>query len=111
LAEAERIVKLTALERKWLTSAENPIVVVPRGTESPLAEDELLLGCGGIGLFLPTSALHDLLLERIGRPIVCTSGNVEGEPIAFDEKEAEARLRGVADVWLHHDRRIVRPID
>lgn len=108
--EAERMARLSRLELDWLASAENPIVIVRRGAVCPLA-DEVALNCGTIGLFLPSSALHALLLQRIGRPVVCTSGNLEGDPLAYCEQDAEQRLREVADIWLHHDRRIVRPID
>ena len=109
-AEAEGVASLSDTERYWLSTAENPIVVARRSGRCALA-NEVALDCGDIGLLLPSSALHALLLERIGRPVVCTSGNVEGEPLAYTELAAEQRLRGIADIWLHHDRRIVRPID
>jgi hydrogenase maturation protein HypF len=60
---------------------------------------------------LPTTPLHWLLLRKCRRPLVVTSGNLEGEPLVFRHDEAVCRLRDVADLWLEHDRPILRPID
>jgi hydrogenase maturation protein HypF len=60
---------------------------------------------------LPTTPLHWLLATTATRPLVATSGNVEGDPLAIDPAQAERELSGVADVWLHHDRPICRAID
>ena len=68
-------------------------------------------GLGRLGLMLPSTPLHDLLARAAGRPLVCTSGNRAEEPLCVDEAEALARLAGIADLWLAHDRAIVRPID
>lgn len=64
-------------------------------------------GTHRIGLFLPTSGLHHLLLHDLARPLVVTSGNLAGEPIATDDAEAAVRLlSSVADGFLFHDRPI-----
>ncbi len=55
---------------------------------------------------LPYTPLHHLLLRELGRPIVLTSGNISDEPIAYDDKDALARLAGIADGFLAHDRPI-----
>jgi hydrogenase maturation protein HypF len=60
---------------------------------------------------LPYAPLHHLLLRELGFPIVATSGNLSDEPIATDETEALIRLKGIADLFLVHNRPIVRPID
>jgi hydrogenase maturation protein HypF len=60
---------------------------------------------------LPYTPLHHLLMHSLGRPIVATSGNVSDEPICIDERDALERLRGLADVFLVHDRPIVRHMD
>ena len=59
-----------------------------------------------VGLFLPYTPLHHLLLEGLGRPIVLTSGNLSDEPLATDDGEALERLAGIADSFLAHDREI-----
>ena len=59
-----------------------------------------------VGLFLPYTPLHHLLLEGLGRPIVLTSGNLADEPLATDDAEAVDRLAGIADAFLMHDREI-----
>lgn len=60
---------------------------------------------------LPSSPLHHVLLDDFGGPLVATSGNRSGEPLVWDEADAEARLAGIADAFLHHDRPILRPVD
>ena len=60
---------------------------------------------------LPCTPLHHLLLAEIGRPIVCTSGNLSEEPMAISTAEARRRLGGIADVMLTHDRPVIRPVD
>ncbi len=64
-----------------------------------------------LGLMLPSTPLHAMLCEEMGKPIVCTSANREGEPLEYDVRAAHANLTGIADLWLHHDRPIARPID
>ena len=64
-----------------------------------------------LGVMLPYSPLHHLLMKEIDFPIVATSGNLSDEPIAVDNDEARARLGGVADLFLMHDRPIARPCD
>jgi hydrogenase maturation protein HypF len=59
-----------------------------------------------LGVMLPYTPLHHLLLRDFGRPMVLTSGNVSDEPIAYRDEDALARLGGVADVFLTHDRPI-----
>ena len=58
------------------------------------------------GSCFPTRPLHHLLLRELGRPIVLTSGNVSDEPIAYTDEDALARLAGIADAFLTHDRAI-----
>lgn len=60
---------------------------------------------------LPYSPLHHLLMHLFGAPVVATSGNVSDEPICIDNAEALERLQGIADLFLLHDRPIVRPVD
>ncbi len=60
---------------------------------------------------LPYTPLHHLLMAAIGRPVVCTSGNLSEEPMAVETDEALSRLGQVADLFLVHDRPIVRAVD
>ena len=64
-----------------------------------------------MGMMLPYSPLHHLLMREAGIPLVATSGNRSDEPIATDNDEARSRLDGIADAFLMHDRPIARPCD
>ena len=64
-----------------------------------------------LGVMLPYTPLHHLLMRDIGRPVVATSGNLADEPMCIDEREAVDRLRGIADLFLVHNRPIVRHVD
>jgi hydrogenase maturation protein HypF len=87
-----------------------PIVLVPRAENSRLAAG-IAPGLAELGVFLPYSPLHHLLLQDFGGPVVATSGNLSGEPVLTQATEAEARLASIADIFIHHDRPIVRPAD
>jgi hydrogenase maturation protein HypF len=69
------------------------------------------MGLPTVGAFLPYTPLHRLLLSRVARPLVMTSGNVTDEPIAIGNDEALGRLRGIADLFLLHDREVVQRSD
>jgi hydrogenase maturation protein HypF len=60
---------------------------------------------------LPYTPLHHLLTDAVGRPLVCTSGNLSEEPMTITTEEAVERLGSIADVFLTHDRPIRRPVD
>lgn len=64
-----------------------------------------------LGVMLPANPLHHLLLTELDFPVIATSGNLSDEPICTDEFEALERLRGIADVYLVHNRPIVRHVD
>lgn len=93
-----------------ISSPARPIVLVPRHAESGLAQG-VAPGLAELGVFLPYSPLHHLLLAGFGGPLVATSGNLSGEPVLTSERAAQTRLSAVADLFLHHDRPIVRPAD
>ncbi len=110
LDEACTLADLSKIEERQLTASHNPIVLGRQRRGSSLAP-EVNPGLSDIGLLLPTTALHDRLAELTGRPLICTSGNKDGEPLASGVDEAQHRLREVADLFLHHDRDISQPID
>jgi hydrogenase maturation protein HypF len=87
-----------------------PIVLARQRQPFGLSQ-RLAPGLGELGVFLPYSPLHHRLLAEFGRPVVATSGNISGEPVITDIEEAERRLDRIADVFLHHNRPIVRPAD
>jgi hydrogenase maturation protein HypF len=64
-----------------------------------------------LGAMLPYTPLHHLLMAELGFPVVATSGNLSDEPICTDEHEALERLRNIADVFLVHNRPIIRHVD
>ncbi len=110
LAEAERLAHLDRAAHDALSSPAGPIVVVERREPWPLAP-AIAPGMRTVGLFLPTTPLHHLLLRGVGCPVVATSGNRSSEPIAIDVAEALGRLGGIADAFLVHDRPIARRLD
>jgi hypothetical protein len=71
--------------------------------------EALAPGLAELGVMLPYSPLHALLLGDLGRPLVATSANISGEPVLTDERDVETRLAHLVEGCLHHDRPIVRP--
>lgn len=110
LEAARRIARLSSCEEEQLLSTANPIVIASARVDSPLAES-VHPRLQEVGLMLPTTGMHALLLEATGRPLVCTSANGAGEPLLYRVDDAESGLAGIADGWLHHDREIAHPID
>jgi hydrogenase maturation protein HypF len=106
--DGRRYARIDEMEARLLGSIEAPIVIVP-GT-SGLAPS-VAPANPNVGLLLPHTALHHLLLSEVGRPVVATSGNLSDEPLCSDEREAVDRLEGIADAFLVHDRPIARPVD
>ncbi len=105
LGEAERLAVLGDAERRLLASPERPIVIVEGRPDTALAAG-VAPGNPTVGLMLPYTPLHHLLIEGTGRPLVMTSGNLSDEPIAFRNDEALARLGEYVDIFLLHDREI-----
>src|SRR5271165_373711 len=93
-----------------LSSAAAPVVLLRRRPGAALAPS-VAPGNPWVGAFLPYSPLHVLLLSAFSRPVVATSGNLAEEPLCTDEDEAHARLEGIADAFLDHDRPIAHPVD
>jgi hydrogenase maturation protein HypF len=110
IAEAREIVSISPEEAVLLASRERPIVLLARRADASLATS-LAPGLDTVGVMLAYTPLHHLLLERAGRPLVMTSGNLSDEPIATANDDALRRLATVADAFLLHDREIVARYD
>ncbi|XKH58747.1 carbamoyltransferase HypF [Halomonas sediminis] len=93
-----------------LSASDRPIVILPKRRQSRLA-DCIAPGLSQLGVMLPYSPLHQLLLQGVGGALVTTSANISGEPVVTEPEEAETLLANVADGFLHHNRPILRPID
>ena len=93
-----------------LQSPLRPIVLVRKTAEASLAES-IAPGLSEVGIMLPYSPLHHLLLQAFDGPLVATSANLSGEPVLTEADGVERRLGGVADAFLHHNRPIRRPAD
>lgn len=116
ISPVKGVCEVSALEERLLCSPEAPIVLLRRrklratnfklGISENVAPKNPLLG-----VMLPSNPLHQMLLLELGFPVVATSANVSDEPICTDEHEALERLRGIADIFLVHDRPIVRHLD
>jgi hydrogenase maturation protein HypF len=103
--DARALVSLGEAEVALLQSPPRPIVLAPRRTGARVAA-AVAPGAPELGVMLPYSPLHHLLLSDTRAPVVMTSGNVSDEPIAYEDEDARARLAPMADLFLVHDRRI-----
>ncbi len=110
LADARQLATIGDREAEWLERPARPIVVVEARQGSPVAPS-VSGGLATIGLMLAYTPVHLLLLEAVGRPLVMTSGNRSGEPLAASLHEALRDLEDVAGSYLTHDREIVARID
>ncbi len=99
-------------EMRLLNSVEAPIVLLKKKKNILSAiSSECAAGNPYLGLMLPYSPLHHILMKELGLPIVATSGNISEEPICINEPEAYAKLADIADYFLIHNRKILRHVD
>ena len=104
-AAASALAELGTEEEALLRSRARPIVLARRRPGAPVAA-AVAPRSRELGLMLPYSPLHHLLIADAGTPLVLTSGNVSDEPIAYRDEEAGERLAAIADLMLVHDRPI-----
>lgn len=110
VAIIRRYCSLDAQEEAELTSPAAPIVLL-RADGPERLPDEIAPGLRMLGFMLPTTPLHLLLLRRMERPVVMTSGNLSNEPQVTDDEKVSERLAGIASFALTHDRRIANRVD
>ena len=110
LEAVRAVAELTPEHEQWLRDPARPIVLVNKKPHAPLSQ-RIAPGLREVGVMLPYSPLHHLLLDEFGGPLVATSGNVSGEPVLTENNDVNRRLTHVAEAFLHHDRPIQRPAD
>jgi len=100
-----RICQVDRISEKVLLSSERPIVLMPSRSQKDVSP-EVAPGINTLGVMLPYTPLHHLLMAESPPILVMTSGNLSEEPIAYDDEEALCRLGHIADSFLAHDRPI-----
>jgi len=98
------------LQTGCLNDVQRPIVLMKKHPDSllcPLVAPDL----DEVGIMLPYSPLHQLLLEGFAGPLVMTSANHSGEPVYVNNAEAQEKLMPMVDGFLHHNRAILHPAD
>ena len=107
---ADKYVSLNAKDKLFLLQASRPILLVEKKSSSKLS-NKIAPALNEVGVMLPYSPLHHLLLNKFNRPLVATSANISGEPVFISNEDIENKLAHVADGFLHHNRIIERPAD
>ena len=109
---ARTVCEISPLEAQLLLSPQAPIVLLRKNQKAAyLIANSVAPGNLDLGIMLPSNPLHHLLMDELKSPVVATSGNLSEEPICTDEWEAYECLGEIADVFLVHNRPIVRHMD
>ncbi|MBI5022416.1 MAG: carbamoyltransferase HypF [Ignavibacteriales bacterium] len=114
--------EVSVLEERLLLSPESPIVLLKRTSQATFPTMKIEHQISNIaisvapnnsylGIMLPYTPLHHILMNELGSPVVATSGNYSDEPICINEKDAVDKLSCIADYFLVHNRPIVRHVD
>jgi hydrogenase maturation protein HypF len=111
MPDIEKHCLISPEERKLLESSQCPIVLLRWKHSSSNISPAVAPNLKYLGVMLPYTPLHHLLLRKVGLPLVMTSGNLSEEPIARDNDEALRRLKGIADYFLLHNRDIFARYD
>jgi hydrogenase maturation protein HypF len=98
-------------EETLLLSPARPIVLLQKRDDVRLVAEEVAPGNRHLGVMLPYSPLHYLILRKVERPLVMTSGNISDEPISYQDADALLRLAKIADYFLLHNRKINQRVD
>ena len=110
LNAVRRYCLLSDAEAETLMAPAAPIVLLEPAGDRRLAPN-VCMRSPWVGVMLPYSPLHHLLMRSFPHPVVATSGNKSEEPIAADNQEARERLSAIADHFVLHDRPVARPCD
>jgi hydrogenase maturation protein HypF len=110
LEDVKRHCLVSAEEEELLASQQCPIVLLQWRDDSTVVS-EVAPGNLYLGVMLPYTPLHHILLRDVGRPLVMTSGNLSEEPIAQTNDQARHRLGALADAFLMHNRDIYARYD
>jgi hydrogenase maturation protein HypF len=111
ISKVEEIAEVSETERDLLKSPEAPIMILRKNEFYHLSK-EVAPGMESIGIMLPYSPLHHLLLADHDLPfLVMTSANPSGLPMLFQDRDALPYLNGIADYYLIHNREILHPVD
>jgi hydrogenase maturation protein HypF len=111
VAGAAAYCHISPAEEALLTAPEAPIVLLRKRTDKESLAPEIAPQNGYIGVMLPYTPLHHLLLQAAEIPLVMTSGNRRGEPLCIDNDEAKEGLSPYCDAFLLHNRPIARRCD
>ena len=112
LEKIKKDFNLSLAEENALTSSVAPIVILnPKGFIADLEQESIAPRLNQLGVMLPSSALLALLMDKLGTPIIATSGNIHGSPIISKESDAVQKLSEVADYFLHNDLEVNFPQD
>ena len=112
--------EVSTSEKRLLLSPACPIVILNRKLKDDVREpassisqlsNQIAPSNPTLGVLLPYTPLHHLLLQEVGHSVIATSGNISDELICIDEREALERLSNIADLFLVHNRPIIRRVD
>ncbi len=106
----QRYCEVSEAEENILQAAAAPIVLLKKRTNTDLA-NAVAPGNPYLGMMLPASVLHHQLASEFDGILICTSGNLSGDPICKNNEEALQRLQNIADLYLLHNRPVVRALD
>ncbi|MCL1833458.1 MAG: carbamoyltransferase HypF [Leptospirales bacterium] len=107
---AKDYVNLTPNEERLLLSKEAPIVIVEKRDDGSIAKN-VAPDNGYLGIMIPYTPLHQLILDRVNIPLIMTSANISGDPLIIDDAKAAMELSHIADIFLTHNREIYKRAD
>jgi len=108
----KRYALISTEEEKLLLSAEAPIVILQKNTQAPFTiADKVAPGQNSLGFILPYTPMHHLMLKRMNRPIIFTSGNQSNAPQVINNDDVASRLGTIVEYVLWHNRDIINRVD